>query len=94
MPRPVGTWYYRSGSANGTAAASPHSLAARRARPGGGPGGGGGGRGGGRGIMTVDMAATSRQEVVDYITVVGNLIGEATVDVVPRVGGPHRRASP
>ena len=43
------------------------------------------------GSMTVDTAAVTRQEVVDYITVVGNLIGEATVDVVPRVGGPHRR---
>lgn len=37
--------------------------------------------------MTVDMAPVTRQEVVDYITVVGNLIGEATVDIVPRVAG-------
>ena len=37
--------------------------------------------------MTVETAAASRHEVVDSITVVGNLIGEATVDVVPRVAG-------
>ena len=37
--------------------------------------------------MTVDTASASRHEVIDYITVVGNLIGEATVDVVPRVAG-------
>ena len=33
------------------------------------------------------MAPATRHEVIDYITVVGNLIGQATVDVVPRVGG-------
>ncbi len=37
--------------------------------------------------MTVDVGTAVRGEVVDYITVVGNLIGEATVDVVPRVAG-------
>lgn len=78
-----GTWYYRSGSANGTAAASPSQPGGA---PGGGPGGGGG-RGGGRGIMTVDTAATSRQDIVDYITAVGNLVGQATVDIQPRVAG-------
>ena len=46
------------------------------------------GRGaGGRTLMTVEPAPVTRHEVVDYITVVGNLIGEATVDVVPRVAG-------
>ncbi len=37
--------------------------------------------------MTVDTAPATRQEVIDYIMVVGNLIGEATIDVVPRVAG-------
>lgn len=37
--------------------------------------------------MTVETALVSKAEMVDYITVVGNLIGEATVDVVPRVAG-------
>ncbi len=44
---------------------------------------------GGRGAapMTVDTAQASRQEIIDYVTVVGNLIGEVTVDVAPRVNG-------
>jgi RND family efflux transporter MFP subunit len=37
--------------------------------------------------MTVDTARAARHEVVDSITVVGNLIAEQTVDVVPRVAG-------
>jgi RND family efflux transporter MFP subunit len=37
--------------------------------------------------MAVEVGTASRRELVDYITVVGNLIGEATVDVVPRVAG-------
>jgi RND family efflux transporter MFP subunit len=76
-----GAWYYRS-SGPDTAAASPATNAAaggRGAAPGRGTGG--------RTPMTVDTAAVTRHEVVDYITVVGNLIGEATVDVVPRVAG-------
>lgn len=55
--------------------------------PGAGPGGAGGGRGSGRPALTVDTAAASRAEVIEYITVVGNLVGQATVDVVPRVAG-------
>jgi membrane fusion protein, multidrug efflux system len=73
-----GAWYYRSGGTD-TAAASA-------SQPGGGPGPGGG-RGTGRAPMPVDMAPATRHEVIDYVTVVGNLIGQATVDVVPRVGG-------
>jgi RND family efflux transporter MFP subunit len=37
--------------------------------------------------MTVDTAVASRHEIVDYVTVVGNLIGQTTVDIVPRVAG-------
>jgi RND family efflux transporter MFP subunit len=58
---------------------------------GAGAGGAGGGRAGGRGArggaMTVEVATTSRHEIVDFITVVGNLVGDSTVDVVPRVAG-------
>lgn len=76
-----GVWYFRSGSAG---AAAPTGATA--GGPGGAPGAAGG-RGGGRGPMTVETGAVARAEVIDYITVVGNLIGEATVDVVPRVAG-------
>jgi RND family efflux transporter MFP subunit len=61
--------------------------------PGGGgggfPGGGGGGfrGGGGRGPMTVELAKVSRASLAEEITVVGNLIGDATVSVVPRAAG-------
>lgn len=37
--------------------------------------------------MTVETATVARHEISDSITVVGNLIGEATVDVVPRTAG-------
>ena len=76
-----GAWYYRA-SGPDTAAASSSANAGAGGR------GAAAGRGtGGRTPMTVDTATVTRHEVVDYITVVGNLIGQATVDVVPRVAG-------
>lgn len=53
------------------------------------PGGGGPpGRGGGpRSPMTVEFATVSRAPLAEQIVVVGNLIGEATVQVVPRTNG-------
>jgi RND family efflux transporter MFP subunit len=55
---------------------------------GGGFGGGFGGPGGGfRPPMTVEVAKVSRGKIASYITVVGNLIGEATVEVAPKTGG-------
>jgi HlyD family secretion protein len=55
---------------------------------GGGFGGGFGGPGGGfRPPMTVEMAKVSRGKIAVHISVVGNLIGEATVDVAPKTGG-------
>ena len=78
----AGAWYYWSGSQE-TAAASAASGAA-----GGGAGGRAGGRGGrGGNAMAVEVGTATRRELTDYITVVGNLIGETTVDVVPRVAG-------
>jgi multidrug efflux pump subunit AcrA (membrane-fusion protein) len=54
----------------------------------GGPGGGFGGPGGGfRPPMTVEMAKVTRGRIATNISVVGNLIGEATVDVAPKAGG-------
>jgi HlyD family secretion protein len=59
-------------------------------RGGGGfPGGFQGGRGGrgGAGPLTVELATAKKGSVSQQITVVGNLIGDATVSVVPRIGG-------
>src|SRR5262245_34384894 len=57
----------------------------------GGFGGGGfGGFGGGgfaRPPMTVELAKAQRSEVAEHVMVVGNLIGAATVEVVPKVTG-------
>jgi RND family efflux transporter MFP subunit len=54
-------------------------------RPGGGgPGGFGGGF---RPPITVQMAEVTKGDISASMTVVGNLVGEQTVDVVPRVGG-------
>ena len=51
-------------------------------------GGAGGGRGAGaRAPMTVEFATAVRQPLSEQILVVGNLIGAATVQVVPRVNG-------
>lgn len=57
--------------------------------PGGGMGGPGGGFGGGgfRPPMSVDVAKASTGDITAELSVVGNLIGAQTVDVVPRTGG-------
>jgi RND family efflux transporter MFP subunit len=61
--------------------------------PGGGNGRGGAGRGGGRQggafrpPMTVELANASRGEIAQQLTVVGNLVGDATVSVVPKAAG-------
>ncbi len=78
-----GYWYMTRSGAEATTSAPAAGTAAP-----GGRGGAMGGRGGtGRPALTVDTAPVARAEVVEYITVVGNLIGQATVDVVPRVAG-------
>jgi membrane fusion protein, multidrug efflux system len=57
-------------------------------RRGGGAGQFAGARGGfGRGPMTVEVAKVVRASISDEILVVGNLIGDATVTVVPRAAG-------
>jgi HlyD family secretion protein len=64
------------------------------------PGNGGrGGRGGNAfqrgpaGPLTVELSVVKRGTVSRRITVVGNLIGDATVSVVPRVGGRMQEIS-
>ncbi|HUF23856.1 MAG TPA: efflux RND transporter periplasmic adaptor subunit [Vicinamibacterales bacterium] len=68
----AGIYYYKRGSAAASAA------------PAGGPGAG---RGGGRAPMSVDVAPVSRARLTEDIQLVGNLVGSATVQVVPKVGG-------
>jgi RND family efflux transporter MFP subunit len=48
---------------------------------------GGGGRGGARPPMPVEFAPVTRANVAQRVTIVGNLIGAATVEAVPRVNG-------
>jgi RND family efflux transporter MFP subunit len=65
----------------GTAAAGSATAAPA------GRGGGGGTARGGRPPMPVEFADVKRAPVAEQILVVGNLIGAATVQVVPRVNG-------
>jgi RND family efflux transporter MFP subunit len=53
----------------------------------GGPGGFGGRGGNARGPLTVELGTVTRASINEEITVVGNLIGEATVSVAPRAAG-------
>jgi RND family efflux transporter MFP subunit len=48
---------------------------------------GGAGRGGGRGQLTVELASVVHAEVNRELAVVGNLIGDQTVSVVPKTAG-------
>ena len=67
----AGIYYYKRGSA---ASAAPA-----------GPGMGGGMAG--RPPMPVETTAVSRARLTDDLQIVGNLVGNATVDVAPKVGG-------
>jgi HlyD family secretion protein len=97
----AGVYYYR-GQSNSTAqnAGDPAGDGRGGGRRGGGAGGFGGGGGGGgfptggrfqggggRGPMTVEVARATRASISEEIVVVGNLIGEQTVSVVPRTAG-------
>ena len=77
----IGLWMYLgSGGGDGAAPAQ-----AANGQPGGA---GRGGRGGGfRPTMTVETTTTTRRDVAERVMVVGNLIGAATVAVVPKVSG-------
>jgi len=82
----AGAFYMRRGSAEERTPASA-AGGGGRARGGGGGGGFGGGFGGPRLPMTVELASVKRADMAEKITVVGNLIGEATVEAVPKVAG-------
>jgi RND family efflux transporter MFP subunit len=77
----VGVIAYKQRMGPATEAAGASSAA-------GGGGRSTGGRfGGPRAPMPVEFATVSRNAVSDQVTVVGNLIGAATVQVVPKVNG-------
>ena len=74
------------GEAGGRGGRGGRAAGGQQQQPGGG--GGFGGPGGGfRPPMTVEMAKVTRGKIAVNISVVGNLIGEATVDVAPRANG-------
>jgi RND family efflux transporter MFP subunit len=94
----AGVWYFKRGGADANAASNAPGGNQGRGRQGGGggfggggfggPGGGFGGPGGGpRQPMTVEVAAVKRADMAESMTVVGNLIGAATVEAVPKVSG-------
>jgi RND family efflux transporter MFP subunit len=97
----AGVWYFKRGGADANAASNaPAGSQGRGGRQGGGgPGGGGGGFGGPGGPfgfpggggprqpMTVEVASVKRANMAEGMTVVGNLIGAATVEAVPKVSG-------
>ena len=77
-------WFSRdpaAQAANGQGVNAPEGRGSGR--------GGAGGRGGrgGAGPMTVETATAARGSVAQQLVVVGNLIGDATVSVVPRASG-------
>jgi len=70
------------------APASPSGAASAAGPPGGGGGRGGFGGGSfGRAPLTVELAQAARATLEEEVTVVGSLVGDATVSVVPRVSG-------
>jgi HlyD family secretion protein len=78
-----------TGTPEGAAAETGAPAAGRGGRGGGGGGNFGGGRGGaGGGVpITVEVATAKRGAVMQELVVVGNLVGDATVSVVPRAAG-------
>src|SRR5262245_44779652 len=92
----AGYYYVRGGGTSEAAAGAPGAGGPQR---GGNPGGFGGGGGfGGPGFggpggfgprlpMTVEVAAVKRADMSSEITVVGNLIGAATVEAVAKING-------
>ena len=82
------TGVFSSEPAEGAGAAAPGGRGAGGREGGGGFGGFGGGFGGGnRAPMTVETGIAHRGTIMQQLVVVGNLVGDATVAVVPRAAG-------
>lgn len=79
----AGSYWMKRGdaSANTSTAAPGGGRGSARQSP------GGRGFGGPRLPMTVELAAVTRADMVESLTVVGNLIGAATVEAGPKVSG-------
>ncbi|MGE3840889.1 MAG: efflux RND transporter periplasmic adaptor subunit [Vicinamibacterales bacterium] len=84
-------FYNRADGQSAQEAGTPGAGGAgRQGGPGGARAGGAGGQGGGafaRPPLTVEVARVSRQPITESLLVVGNLIGQATVEVASRVNG-------
>ena len=85
----AGVAFYSGLFSRGAAAPGPGGpgQAGAAGAPGGRQGGGAGGRGGGRGQLTVELASATRAAVNQELAVVGNLVGDQTVSVVPKIAG-------
>jgi len=93
----AGFYFWRNSAAKAEepAAAAADARGGRRGAGAGGGGFGGGGFGGpGGGFgggprlpMSVELTSVKRGEMSEQMTVVGNLIGAATVEAVPKVAG-------
>jgi RND family efflux transporter MFP subunit len=86
----AGAYYMkRGGEADAASAgAAPNGGRLRQGGGGfGGPGGFGFGGGGARLPMTVELASVERGDMIETLSVVGNLIGAATVEAVPKISG-------
>jgi RND family efflux transporter MFP subunit len=80
-----GVYYFLGGEDQQASAGAPGGGGGQGR---GGFGGfGGGGFGGQRLPMTVEMAPVKRADMSTQVTVVGNLIGAATVEAVPKISG-------
>lgn len=78
----------RTASAQGPGGQRAAGTQGHRPAGGGPPGPGGfGGGGGARPPITVELGKVSRGTIGAELTVVGNLIGQSTVEVVPKTGG-------
>jgi RND family efflux transporter MFP subunit len=90
-----GAYYMkRGGAADAASTGTAGGAQAGRGRQGGGFGGGGfgggfgfPGGGGPRLPMTVELAAVKRGDMIETLSVVGNLVAAATVEAVPKVSG-------
>ena len=82
-------WFNRDAAQAADVQAAGGAQAGGRGAGGARGGAGGGGRGGrgAAGPLTVEVATVSRNSVAQQLVVVGNLIGDSTVEVVPRAAG-------